>query len=68
MENRFRAVVLVVTLCFAKDTAGLLAEARRVLSPDGPLAIGIVPLNSACGSYDRRRAGPAIPSTNGPTS
>ncbi len=45
----FGAVVLVVTLCFATDPAGLLAEAHRVLRPGGRLVAGVVPLDSPWG-------------------
>lgn len=46
---------MVLTLCFADDPAGLLAEARRVLSSDGHLVIGVVPLDSAWGrSYQEK--------------
>ncbi len=58
-HNTFGAVVLVVTLCFAGDPAGLLAEAGRVLGPGGRLVVGLVPLDSAWGrSYEEKgRAG-----------
>ena len=58
-NDTFGAVVLVVTLCFAGDPAGLLAEAGRVLRPGGRLVAGLVPLDSAWGrSYEEKgRAG-----------
>lgn len=37
------AVVLVVTLCFVDDPGGVLAEAGRVLGPDGRLVMGVFP-------------------------
>jgi len=58
-NNTFGAVVLGVTLCFAGDPEGLLAEAVRVLGPGGRLVVGLVPLDSAWGrSYAKKgRAG-----------
>ena len=58
-DDTFGAVVLVVTLCFAGDPAGLLAEVGRVLGPGGRLVVGLVPLDSAWGrSYEEKgRAG-----------
>ncbi|MDA8317653.1 MAG: class I SAM-dependent methyltransferase [Actinomycetota bacterium] len=55
----FGAVVLVVTLCFAEDPVGVLAEGARVLRPGGRLVLGLVPLDSAWGrSYAQKgRAG-----------
>jgi len=40
-DHRFGAVLLIVTLCFA-EPHGLLAEARRVLSPAGGLIVADV--------------------------
>ncbi len=58
-DGCFGAVVLVVTLCFADDPAGVLAEAARVLRPGGRLDLGLVPSDSAWGrSYaEKGRAG-----------
>ena len=58
-DNTFPAVALVVTLCFAENPAGVLAEVRRVLRPGGRLVVGLVPLDSAWGrSYEEEgRAG-----------
>ncbi len=55
----FGALAVVLTLCFAGDPAGMLAEAARVLRPGGRLVVGVVPLDSAWGrSYDQQgRAG-----------
>ena len=58
-DGSFGTVVLVVTLCFAKDPAAVLAEAARVLRPAGRLVVGLVPLDSPWGrSYEEKgRAG-----------
>ncbi len=58
-DTTFAAVALVVTLCFAENPAGVLAEAGRVLRPGGRLVVGLVPLDSAWGrSYgEKGRAG-----------
>ena len=58
-DNTFAVVALVVTLCFAEDPGGVLAEVGRVLRPGGRLVVGLVPLDSAWGhSYeDKGRAG-----------
>ena len=58
-DDSFGAVALVVTLCFAEDPAGVLAEVGRVLRPGGRLVVGLVPLDSAWGrSYEEKgRAG-----------
>ena len=61
-DNTFGAVALVVTLCFAENPAGVLAEVGSVLRPGGRLVVGLVPLDSAWGrSYEeKRRAGHAF--------
>ena len=52
-------VALVVTLCFAENPSGVLAEVGRVLRPGGRLVVGLIPLDSAWGrSYEEKgRAG-----------
>ena len=59
LDDTFGVVALVVTLCFAEDPAGVLAEVGRVLRPGGRLVVGLVPLDSAWGrSYEEKgRAG-----------
>ncbi|MDA8040211.1 MAG: class I SAM-dependent methyltransferase [Actinomycetota bacterium] len=58
-DHGFNVVILVVTLCFADDPAGLLDEVRRVLRPGGSLVVGLVPGDSAWGQAyeEKRRAG-----------
>lgn len=45
------AVLAVVTLCFVQDPAAVLAEARRVLRPDGALVLGMVFADSPWGRW-----------------
>ncbi len=46
-DGQFGAVFVIVTICFADDPSGLLAEARRVVKGDGGVVLGIVPAGSA---------------------
>lgn len=46
-DRQFGAVFVIVTICFADDPSGLLAEARRVVKGDGGVVLGIVPAGSA---------------------
>ncbi len=46
-DNQFGAAFVIVTICFADDPSGLLAEARRVVKGDGGVVLGIVPAGSA---------------------
>lgn len=56
-KNRtFGAVFVIVTLCFADDTEGLLREVARVTRADGGIVLGIVPANSPWGSFYIARA------------
>lgn len=55
-DGKFGAVFLVVTLCFADDPVGLLREARRVLTGEGAVVLGIVPAESPWGRFYRERA------------
>ncbi|MEX0960127.1 MAG: class I SAM-dependent methyltransferase [Burkholderiales bacterium] len=53
----FDYVLLVTTLCFVENPAAMLAEAHRVLRPDGALVIGFIDRASALGGeYHARRA------------
>jgi SAM-dependent methyltransferase len=53
----FGAVLVVVTVCFAEDPAALLAEARRVIRPDGAVMLGEVFAESPWGRfYQHQRA------------
>jgi SAM-dependent methyltransferase len=57
-DGEFGAVFIIVTLCFAADPAGLLQEARRVLTDEGAMVLGIVPAESPWGRfYERVAAG-----------
>jgi len=48
-DNRFGAVLLIVTICFLRDPARVLSECHRILKPEGLLLLGLVPKNSAWG-------------------
>ncbi len=52
----FGAVFVIVTLCFAGDPVALLSEARRVVSKEGCVVLGIVPAESPWGCLYRQRA------------
>jgi SAM-dependent methyltransferase len=41
--------LVVTTICFVESPAGMLAEARRVLKPDGRLVIGFIDRESPLG-------------------
>jgi len=51
----FDGVLVVTTICFVADATLMLAEARRVLRPDGVLCIGFVDRDSPWGRYYRAR-------------
>ncbi len=55
-DGEFGAAFAIVTLCFAGDPAGLLREARRVVSEDGGVVLGIVPAESPWGRFYRQKA------------
>lgn len=48
-DDRFGVVLLIVTICFLRDPAQVLAECRRILRPGGFLLVGLVPRNSPWG-------------------
>jgi SAM-dependent methyltransferase len=45
----FDHALVVTTICFVDSAAGMLAEAHRVLKPDGRLVIGFIDRTSAMG-------------------
>ncbi|MBW8471313.1 MAG: class I SAM-dependent methyltransferase [Thiobacillus sp.] len=56
-DDSFDHALVVTTLCFVDSPAAMLAGARRVLKPAGPLVIGFIDRNSAIGqAYDTHRA------------
>jgi ubiquinone/menaquinone biosynthesis C-methylase UbiE len=55
-NGTFRAVFVVVTICFADDPLGLLREARRVAGRDGAVVLGIVPASSPWGRFYAEQA------------
>ncbi len=52
----FGAVLVVVTVCFAEDPAALMAEARRVIRPDGAVVLGEVFAESPWGRFYQHQA------------
>ncbi len=57
-DERFDHALLVTTLCFVDSPAAMLAEASRVLTPDGILVIGFIDVASPLGRhYEAHRAG-----------
>jgi len=55
------AVLLVVTLCFVRDPAAVITEARRVLVPNGGAVFGVVPAESPWGRHYRSLAAAGHP-------
>lgn len=56
-DGAFDSALMVTALCFVRDPQRAIAEARRVLRPDGRLVLGIIDPNSHLGREYRRRAG-----------
>ena len=50
-DEEFGAVFVIVTICFADDPAGVLREARRVVTEGGGVVLGIVPAESPWGGF-----------------
>jgi len=50
-DHAFGTVFVIVTICFADDPEGLLREARRVVTPNGGVVLGIVPAESPWGRF-----------------
>lgn len=55
-DGAFGVVLIVVTLCFARDPAALLAEARRTVRGDGAVILGTVFADSPWGRFYQRKA------------
>lgn len=55
-DGVFGATLIVVTLCFVDDPIAMLAEAKRVLRPEGALVLGMVFADSPWGEFYRRKA------------
>jgi len=55
-DGSFGAVFIVVTICFARDPAALLREARRVVTDRGGVILGIVPAEGPWGRFYRAKA------------
>lgn len=55
-DDAFDSVLFVTTVCFVDDLARALAEAERVLAPDGALVVGFVDRESPVGErYEANR-------------
>jgi SAM-dependent methyltransferase len=59
------AVLVVVTVCFAEDPAALLAEARRVIRPDGAVVLGEVFAESPWGRFYQHQGARSHPAGPG---
>ncbi|MFA4991029.1 MAG: methyltransferase domain-containing protein [Candidatus Omnitrophota bacterium] len=55
-NSAFDYALIIITLCFVKDPARVLTEARRVLRKNGKLIIGIIDKDSFLGKYYRRKS------------
>ena len=54
--NSQNAIFFITTLCFVQDLHAAMAEAYRVLKPNGHCIIGLLPLDSALGTITLARA------------
>jgi len=55
-DGSFGTVFIIVTICFADDPAGMILEARRVLTNGGAVVLGIVPAEGPWGEFYRAKA------------
>ena len=60
-DGSIGAVLLVVALCFVRDPAAVLREARRVLRADGGVVLGMVFAESPWGQHYRQLAAAGHP-------
>ena len=54
-DSVFNYVLIIVTLCFAKNPRKVLKEAKRVLKNNGKIIIGIVDKDSFLGRFYRKK-------------
>jgi len=54
-DSVFNYVLIIVTLCFAKNPRKVLKEAKRVLKNNGKIIIGIVNKDSFLGRFYRKK-------------
>ena len=54
-NSTFDYIAIIITICFAKDPRGVLAEAKRVLKKNGKLIIGIVDKDSFLGRFYQKK-------------
>lgn len=56
-DDTFDTALIVTTICFVNDIPQTLAEARRIVRPDGSLVIGYIDKNSPVGQrYQETKA------------
>ncbi|MDS0477134.1 class I SAM-dependent methyltransferase [Natrinema sp. 1APR25-10V2] len=56
-DETFDTALIVTTICFVDDIPQTLAEARRILRPDGSLVIGYIDKNSPVGQiYQEKKS------------
>ncbi|MHB9285944.1 class I SAM-dependent methyltransferase [Halobacteriales archaeon Cl-PHB] len=56
-DGTFDTALIVTTICFVDDVSRTLAEARRILRPDGALVIGYIDKDSPVGRiYQEKQA------------
>lgn len=51
----FDGVLMVCTICFVQDLAGVFKECARIIKSGGHLLVGFVPLDSVWGQYHSLR-------------
>jgi len=54
-NSTFDYVAIIITLCFVKDPAKVLAETRRVLKKNGKIIIGMIDKDSFLGKFYQKR-------------
>lgn len=60
-DDTYDGVLMVVTICFLREPEKAMRECARILKPDGHLAVGLVPSDSAWGRLYRRKGSEGHP-------